>query len=323
MLSNGIKVIDRYSVVDIFLHKYDSGQYRHYDVPRVYNELQNSCSIKFKIFNINTVRVFVLFKHVQIYSAKFYRLIGFPIAENGDKQLEIALFNKLRTCEDIREAYISSKDLERIGNLNLKAIDIDFYTDLNKLDSIFDNKWKSKQCYNRYKDDIEVRFATIDDYTSINNLYKSWVNYKDSTRDKAGTKAMFKKFFKHFEEYLNNTLVMTYKGDIISFSIWDLDFDVAVKIAENSYNIHNRLPKYDNDANSKNLFRKASDLFYYLSCMFLKDIGHKGFTVAGASSYKDSITDDSLLMFKNRYAHELIHYYVIPMGGKNEYNKRK
>lgn len=310
MLSHGIRVTENRALVNRFLSVYPDRFLVKHDLSNMFNELQSNCKIYYSVFNTNNDHILVIYKKISIHKVKFNRLLGFPISLSKNKSNEIKVLNMLKSSKSISEVVVSEHELSRhhLNSSNYDVCEYDFYYDIDSLISKIDtSKWRSKHSVTKYKNDLDVRLATLDDYDNLFKIHRVWSEYKGSDYR---SKSLFKNYFKNFSTYCSSTYVVTYKGIPVSFNVFDdlhcVSCDrVCSKIIENHYNKWNVPSELDIP---HQILSNISYITLYYTTKILREYGYSSFNVGNASS-------KSLQDFKRRYVDEEIKYYKIKFGG--------
>lgn len=204
--------------------------------------IKNTTQVMYMELNFNSTPVLIIYKYVKIIKNQFVRLLHFPITKDGDVTLENKVLKFLSKQDVVQEIVTSDEDLIHHNfaikdNFDLYATDFYDILDNDLVYKVNRGKYKSKIKYTKYKDSIDFRHATTDDYTDIMILMNTWKTYKDDT-DKLFNKKTFNTIEKHFETLLLPpfyTYVITFNGNIVAFEVLYEQGDILYQLVNQAY----------------------------------------------------------------------------------------
>ena len=211
-------------------------------------KIKNTNQVMYLLLNINDHEVLLIYKYVKIIKNQFIRLLHFPITKPHNVGLEVQLLKLLSKHPQIQEILTTKTDLEYHNfpirdNYDLWATD--FYDILDESHAkVNRGKHKSKVKYTKYKDRIQFRKATEDDYLDIMNILHEWKQFKIDD-DTLFNKKTFHTVEKKFSELLYPpfaTYITLFDGVIVAFEVVHDEGDTLFQLVNQAYRKPDQLP---------------------------------------------------------------------------------
>lgn len=305
-----IRLKDRNILLE-FLGKDDKTKAYPYYLNPSYLELNSNGPYKYTVIDLEDGdKVLACIKDIKMFSTKYWRILGYPISLNGNRENEDKVYNHLANLENVRCIWLNEYQLDRVGKTveDFKGwVDNDFCSIIeDRLKYVSTSKYRSKNRLNIYKDKLNYRLATLEDKAALMDIREGWLKEKkDNKKSVSGTR-LFKSLFRDYERLIDENspdrlMVLTYENVILGYTIInDMGNGYYHQIAINNLKVTTY--KGDNEDIKKVLTSIGRVMYYYI----IKDLANRNGKVL---THTGSIRGEGLFNFKKNLCEVDIKYY--------------